>query len=145
MSEHKTSVMIALLPMRAEWSRIDIPHLTLVFAGKTEDHTVSSHNELLKDAASISAVSSTLRLETNGTDIFGGNGDPEVEVLKMKHDAKLWAMRRFVERWNKSEYDFSPHITVGPPGTIFEIPNFVIFNQIMVGFGDQRTTFNLKS
>jgi len=146
MADHSNSVMIALLPKSSEWARVKYPHLTLVFCGKKDEMSATNFSDMVKDASALSATSSVVRLESLGTDVFG-KGDaesPYVEVLKFKHTAQLWGMRRFVERWDKSEFDFNPHVTVGPPGTMFAAPHSVFFTSLCVKWGNESIDFSLR-
>lgn len=139
----KTGVMIALLPMTAEWCKIDLPHMTLVYAGTTEDLKAGAFNELAKDASMISMLTTPFSLRVRGVEVFGT--DDKVDVLTLEPSSELLAMRRVVERWNASEHDFSPHVTIGPQGSFVDQPPFAItFDRILVSWGEQNLTFWLK-
>lgn len=144
MDDFKDSVMVALLPVTSDWCRIDCPHMTLVYAGEKKDLKPTVFNELAKDAASLAMLSGMITLKVQGVDVFGD--EDKVDVLRLQPSPELWAMRRAVEEWNASEYPFRPHVTVGPVGKpLIEIPSYIAFNRIMVGWGDEQLTFWLKN
>lgn len=138
------SVMIALLPITSEWCRIELPHLTLVYAGEVKDLKPTSFNELAKDASMLAALSNPLTLRVMGVEVFGDWGSEKVDVLRLQSTPELQAMRRAVERWNASEFPFRPHVTVGPTGTYVEAPRYVAFNRIMVAWGKESLVFSLN-
>lgn len=148
MDDHKESAMIALLPTTTEWCHIELPHMTLVYAGETKDLNPTAFNELAKDAASIAMVTEPILLKTNGIEIFGNWSDKsedKVDVIRLEPTPALWAMRRFVEQWNKSEHPFNPHVTIGPTGIYNDIiPTHLAFDRILVGWGNDYMTFWLK-
>lgn len=144
-----SSAMIALLPISSDWCKLDLPHTTLVYAGDIAKLPASAFNELAKDAASIAMISNQLSVRVLGTDVFGSPED-QVDVLKLQSSSELLGMRRMVERWNASEFPFSPHATIGPPGSAFtlqqsnNVPGYLVFDRIFVGWGNQSLTFWLK-
>jgi 2'-5' RNA ligase len=144
MDDFSDSVMIALLPVTNDWCHIDLPHMTLVYAGLTKDLKPTVFNELAKDAASIATLANPPFLKVLGTDIFGD--EDKVDVLRLQPTPELWAMRRAVENWNVSEHPFNPHVTIGPTGSfIEETPRYLAFNRIMVGWGKESLIFWLKT
>ncbi len=145
MDDFSDSVMIALLPITSDWCRIELPHLTLVYVGTTNELKSTVFNELAKDAASIAMLSNTIMLKVLGTEIFGD--EDKVDALHLQPSPELLAMRRTVERWNGSEYPFNPHVTIGPTGSFNSspTPSYLAFNRIMVGWGKESLTFWLKS
>lgn len=137
--------MIALSPIMSEWSKVDYPHLTLVYAGEVKDLPDNAFNELAKDAAMLAAMNRTIQLRVLGTEVFGSDGEEKVDVLRFQPSSELWAMRRAVEQWDASEHPFKPHATIGPQGTFQEMrPNYVAFDKVCVGWGDEYLEFNLK-
>lgn len=151
MDGFQNSVMLGLLPMTTEWSKLEIPHLTLVYVGEKPDLKPTTFNELAKDAASIAMLSNTISLKVMGQDVFGGDGEDKVDVLKLRPSPELLAMRRTVESWNGSQHPFTPHVTVGPIGSyaekfssIIDVPSSLAFDRICVGWGDEYLTFWLK-
>jgi 2'-5' RNA ligase len=141
--DYSGSVMVALLPMVSEWTKVRIPHLTLVYAGEIKDLKPTVFNELAKDACSIAQMSAPITLPVLGLELFGDATD--VKVLTVRPTPELWAMRRMVERWNVSQHPFNPHVTVGDrQAVINEIPSYIAFDRVMVGWGDDLITFNLK-
>lgn len=138
------SAMIAFLPTTAEWCDIDLPHMTLVYAGKIDKLGPSAFSGLSKDAAAISMMTRPFALTVRDVDVFGPDDD-KVNVLRFRPTPELLAIRKYVERWNASEYAFSPHATIGPANTYVERrPGVVGFDRIMVGWGDEQIVFNLN-
>lgn len=149
MDDVSDSVMIALLPITTDWCHIELPHLTLVYAGKISDLKPTDHNELAKDAASIAMLSRPLTLKVLKREMFGNwSEDPAdaVDVYRLRPSSELLAMRHTVEHWNASEFkDYNPHVTIGPPGSYVEIPpSYLAFDRIMVGWGKDDLTFRLN-
>lgn len=143
MDDFSGSVMIALLPITSDWCHIELPHMTLVNVGEVEDLKLSVFNELAKDASMLAALSNPITLKVTGRDTFGD--DDKVDVLRLQPSPELLAMRRAVEQWNASEYSFKPHVTIGPTGTYVEMPMYVAFNRIMVGWGKESLIFSLTT
>lgn len=134
------SVMIALLPTTTHWSQLELPHLTLVYAGLKADLPPTAFNELAKDTAMLAMLSTPLHLMVRSKDRFGDSGD--TDVFRLQPTSQLWAMRRAVERWNQSEHPFNPHVTIGPAGSIVdEVPRAIRFDRLFVGWGDESLTF----
>lgn len=148
MEDVTESVMIALLPITTDWCHIELPHLTLVYAGEKSKLKPGDFNELAKDAASIAMLSRPLTLEVIKKEQFGNwSEDPGdmVDVFRLRASQELMAMRRVVERWNASEHPFNPHVTIGPVGTSVEIPpRYLAFDRILVGWGKETLTFWLN-
>ncbi len=144
--ENSDSVMIALLPINSDWCRIELPHMTLVYAGKIEDLGPNAFNELAKDASMIAALSRPITLRNVGTEVFGGwpGDDGEVNVFRLEPSTELLAMRRTVERWNASEHPFNPHVTIGPVGSVVDTPTHIAFDRVLVGWGNEYLTFSMR-
>lgn len=144
MINYSESAMIALLPTDSEWCKILLPHMTLVYAGELKDLKPPDQNEMAKDAATIAAMSRPITLRVLGTDVFGDE-DP-VDVLSFIPTPEVQAMRRVVERWNKSEHPFRPHATIGPAGTALSvpIPTYVRFDRVIMSWGNDHMSFNLR-
>lgn len=137
------SVMVALLPIDTDWSYLELPHLTLVYAGLKKNLKPSAFNELAKDVAMLASLTHSIGLKVMSRDTFGDAND--VDVFRLQPSTELWAMRRAVEKWNKSEYDFNPHVTIGPAGSFVElVPRYIRFNRIMFSWGDENLTFWFK-
>lgn len=137
--------MIAFLPTNTDWCKIDLPHMTLVYAGTTSDLKPTDFNTLAKDAASLASLASPFFLRVLAKELFGDPGS-EVDVFRLQPTTELWAMRRFVEGWNKSQHPFNPHVTIGPAGTLSPsdpVPRTIGFNRVYVGWGEESLTFNL--
>ena len=144
MNDFSQSVMIALLPTTTDWCKIDLPHMTLVYCGEMEMLMQGDHNELAKLAITLAMTCSKLTLTVLGVKQFGD--DQPVEVLLLRPDPQLIAMRHMVESWNASEHPFNPHTTVGPLGSVVEeeIPDTLTFDRIAVGWGDSLLTYQLQ-
>lgn len=144
--DFSNSAMIALLPVTTNWCRIELPHLTLVYAGEIDkDLQPSDFNDLAKDAASLAMLTRPVTLSVTGVEQFGDQ--EKVDVLRFQSTSELDAMRHTVEGWNKSEFPFRPHATMGPVGTsilVNFVPEAVTFDRIYVGWGEQSLTFWLK-
>lgn len=137
------SVMIALLPTNTDWSYVDLPHLTLVYAGLKEDLPATSFNELAKDAAMLALLSSPIGLRVKSREQFGS--EEIVDAFRLEPSSQLWAMRRAVESWNASEHPFNPHVTIGPIGSVVEeVPRYIRFDRILAAWGDEHITFLLR-
>lgn len=146
MSDFEDSAMIALLPTDTSWCSIELPHMTLVYAGEIKSLKISDFNALAKDAAAIAAVTTCLLVRVMGVEVFGGGTDDKVDVLTLAPTPELLAIRGLVENWNASEFPFKPHATIGPEGTAPPIlPSYLSFNRIMAAWGDDSMTFWLKS
>lgn len=116
MDDFSNSVMVALLPTSREWCKVDLPHLTLVFAGEISDHSPTDFNAMAKDACTIASIAKPTRVRVLGPEVFGDQ--EKVDVLRLELTTELLAMRTIVDHWDVSEYPFRPHVTVGPVGTI---------------------------
>lgn len=139
-------VMIALIPDNTEWCKLKCPHLTLVYAGTVDKLKPTDFNELGKEASDLSVLSRPITLKVSGTEEFGGDtaDNPPVEVFTLQSTPELRAMRRAVEHWNVSEWPFTPHVTIGPRGTLVDVvPTMLRFSKLMVAWGDQELIFNL--
>lgn len=137
------SVMIALLPMTSDWCQIELPHMTLVYAGLKKDLKPAAFNELAKDAAMLAMLASPLLLRVTNKERFGDLG--EVDVFRLQASSELFAIRRALESWNASDYPFNPHVTIGPTGTFVETPpRYITFDRIMVAWGVESLIFWLK-
>lgn len=137
-------VMIALLPITTDWCKIEIPHMTLVYCGTIETLKPADFNELAKDASMLAAMNSPMTLTVKGVKAVGDETN-KVAALDVQPSTQLWAMRRAVEEWNASKYEFDPHCTIGPLDTPLDYtPRQLVFNRLFVGWGNDNLTFNLK-
>lgn len=133
--------MIALLPTTTDWCTLDLPHMTLVYAGPINKLKSTDFNELAKDACAIAAMANPFYLTVQEKTVFGPPED-QVDVFRLMPTTLLWAMRRTVEDWSASEFEFTPHVTIGPVGTNVEFPPKSIgFDRVYVGWGDEQLTF----
>ena len=143
MNDFKDSAMIALLPIMSDWCKIELPHMTLVYAGEIKDLKSTDFNEMAKDSAAIAMAFRSQTLNVMGLEVFGD--EEKVDVLKLQPTTELLSMRRFVEHWNASEHPFNPHVTIGPQGSAeFPIPRLIAFNRIAAYFGEEQLVFWLK-
>lgn len=137
-------VMIAFLPMSSDWSKADLPHMTLVYAGLKSEMKPTDFVNLSKDAASLALLCSPFYLMVKGVQQLGPDTD-KVNALMLQPTPDLWAMRKFVEKWNQSEFPFNPHVTIGPVTPFVDaVPRSVGFDRLYVGYGDENLTFNLR-
>lgn len=145
MEDTSNSAMIALLPMTSEWCRIDLPHLTLVYAGLVPDLQPTVFNELSKDGSMLAMLSKPITLKVMRMEVFGDVD--KVDALKLQPSQELWAMRRAVEKWNASDFPFNPHVTIGPVEIekTIDIPRYLVFNRIHVAWGKDCLTFSLNN
>lgn len=153
--------MIAFLPANAPWCKLDLPHMTLVYAGPTADMQGTDLNELAKDAISAARLTRAFSLNVTGVETWGT--DEKVDVLVLYPTPQLLLARELVKHWNKSEFaDFKPHATVGPEGSAFAmqpidntnrysyedrnrsvLPSAIYFDRVAICWGDKRLIFNL--
>lgn len=142
MEDTSGSVMIALLPITTDWCKIELPHLTLVYCGEMPDLSLTTINELAKDASMLAVLSRPITLKVMGVEVFGDVD--KVDVLRFQPSPELWSMRRAVEKWNASEFAFNPHATIGPAGmSSMDYPRYLAFNRILVGWGEEKLTFSM--
>lgn len=142
MDRYSDSIMVAFLPTTTDWCRQELPHMTLVYAGKVSDHSPGQFNELAKDASMIAMLAIPFVLKVQGLDVFGD--EEKVDVLRLRSTPELLAMRRVVERWNKSEHPFNPHVTIGPVGPrVPDMPSVIGFDRILVTWGVDHLVFAL--
>lgn len=139
------SVMIAFLPTNTEWCKMDLPHMTLVYAGPKSELAPADFSALVKDAASIAALTPPFGLSVQQLDVFGPDDD-RVNVLKLRITPELAALYRFVEHWNKSEFSFNPHATIGPATDLAPVypPDSLWFDKVLVAWGEDQISFYLK-
>lgn len=146
MSDNEDSIMIAFLPTYATWVKQELPHMTLVFAGLVSEAGPNLKRDMTLDTAMIAAVTPKFSLLSLGVDQFG-EGMERVDVLRLLKTTPLEAVRRMVERHNKSQYtDYKPHITIGPVGSAAEsyLPEGVTFDRILLAWGDEHLVFFLR-
>lgn len=139
-----TGVMVAFLPLYADWCKQDLPHVTLVYAGDIVDLPVTAFNDLAKDALMVTRTMKPFSLDVIGVEVFGD--EEKVDVLKLHPTPQLLLARKIVERWNASEHDFTPHATIGPEGSAdgsVPIPSQLYFEQLLVAWGNRQLKFNL--
>lgn len=136
------SVMLAFLPINPWWCKLDLPHMTLVYAGTKSSLRPSDFNTLAKDAATIASLCTPFSLEVTKLDVFGD--EEKVDVVRLRPTAQVLAARRIVQHWNASQHSFSPHVTLGPAFSgIRDVPPSIAFDQIMVGWGNDSIVFKL--
>jgi len=145
MDEHTDDIMVALLPTETYWSTLEYPHLTLVYAGLVNDQPAHVHNELLKVANELAQAHPTMHLYSEGIDVLGPP-DKQVDVVKIKLSTRLFMMRGRLVKYNASEYkEFKPHCTIGPVGSARNnIPEIIVFDRIVVAWGEDRMVYKLN-
>jgi len=145
--ENDDKVMVALLPIISDWANIQLPHLTLVYAGKKTDLSASDMDGLSKAALSIATLCAPITLRTLVKDVFGEGTDdnPKVDVLRFHPNLELIKMRSLIQDWDASDFPFIPHLTVGPEGTwnADSSPVMVAFDKVAICTGDECQAFQL--
>lgn len=141
MGEFDQSVMVALLPTSSEWCHIELPHLTLVYAGEIPDIPEMVHSELLKAALLIAMTNAPSTLAVTGTEIFGDEN--KVDVIRLFESVPLKTMRLVVRWWDQDKYPFNPHVTVGPVGSLDYIPQIITFDRVLVSWGTKQDVYHL--
>ena len=144
-NKHPDAIMVALLPKAAFWTKMDFPHLTLVYAGKLHERNRSDQVDIAKTAVQMSSVFNKLDVKVKKPDVLGPRSE-RVDVLLLEKHPMLLSMRRLLEWHNRSEYkDFKPHVTVGPKGSLAPpIPSVIHFDRIAVCFGEERAVMELR-
>ena len=146
MEDHTQDVMVALRPVDSQGYGVALPHLTLAYASEKAELKPTDFNELAKTIASISMETPPVQLFTNGLDVYGEEPN-KVEVIKFRTTPTLMRMRQRVASWNKSAWPFNPHMTIGPVGTSrlgMQIPQVMVFDRIMLSWGEEELNFWLK-
>lgn len=143
MSEFSNNVMVALLPTKSDWCKIELPHLTLVYVGKLDDLKPTTFNDLAKAALTLALATRSLELDVLNVDVLGD--EDKVEAFLLRPTPTLLAMRSVFDSWNASKYtDYLPHATIGPLGSFDgNKPNTMTFDRILVSWGDKNLVFKL--
>lgn len=136
--------MVALLPQTDEWCKVDPAHTTLIYLGKVKDLDPIVKQTLTKLISSIAIVTNPFPVKITGQEVFGT--DEKVEVFRLVITPELSSLRNLLETWDDSEFPiFKPHATIGPEGTtVQDPPLFLMFDRIMLGWGEERITFWLR-
>ena len=136
-------IMIALLPISADWSKVDIPHLTLAYYGKIEDKPITDLPKILKDAAALAFLNRTMTLRVLGLEVFGD--EEKVDVFSLRLTPELMAMRNLVERWDEGKWPvYRPHVTIGPsPSQVTERPYYIAFDRVLLAWGNEKYVFKM--
>lgn len=137
-------IMIAYLPTDGSWCKQPLPHMTLVYAGTLQEHEYSDFNRIAKDAIMVSRLTPPFSVDVTGIEVFG-EGEEQVDVLRLSATPELIRARELVQHWNKSQYtEFKPHATVGPVGSARGmLPTKLYFDRIIVSFGNEEMIFRL--
>jgi len=146
--ESDDQVMVALLPIMSDWANIEFPHLTLVYAGRKSELSPSDMDGLAKAAFAIAMMGTPITLRTLTKDVFGEGTDdsPKVDVLRFHPNLALLKMWNTVKEWNASDFDYEPHLTVGPEGTwdSKSSPVMVAFDVVCFCVGNERQEFRMS-
>ena len=140
--------MIALFPsnppMESSYWTTELPHMTLVYAGKIADLEDDDFNLMVIDAFKVALSNEIISLETAGVETFGPE-DERVDVIRLIPTDTLLKMYDSVKQWNHSNYlEFKPHVTIGVHPTIVEeIPKYITFDTVAVCYGDLKKLFKL--
>lgn len=145
MDEVEEHVMIALLPITTDWSTLILPHLTLIYSGKIQDHNPSDFNAMAKDCYSLSMLAQPIVIDTVGIEDIGPEDDLST-VITLRPTTELIAMRNFVKQWDRSEWpSYKPHVTIGAsPQPQSPFPPMLAFDRLMIGWGEERLVWWLK-
>lgn len=143
--DHSKDGMIALLPTTTDWCKIELPHMTVVYLGDIEILDMDAYSDLCKRAAAVAQVTGPIGAKVMGTEVLGD--EEKVNTLKLEPSPQLMALREFFDEWDQSEFDFHPHCTIGPADGLTPemIPMYLMFDRLMIGWGDDVITFNLRS
>ena len=143
MSDYSSSVMVALLPTTDYWCRIELPHVTLVYAGEIPDLSDSIRNELAKETISIAIDFQPFTVDVLTTEVFGE--EEKFNVLILETTTELKKMRERLAYWNKSEHKtFRPHATIGPVDSPIETPPArLTFDRILFRWGTNNLICDL--
>jgi 2'-5' RNA ligase len=141
-----TGVMLAFIPDNTEWYKgPDFAHLTLVYCGDINSLEYTAFNELAKDAISVTRTMRPFTLDVLGVDLFGAEDEPKVDALRVQPTASVLTARQLVEKWNASQHDFNPHLTVGPQGSAEGmLPTKLYFGRLMAAWGNRQLIFPLN-
>lgn len=144
--ENSDNIMIALLPTNTSWSKIDCPHLTLVYSGKIEEHYANDFNSMAKDVSALASISPMIMGEVTGIERMGPPEEP-VAALMIRPSQEILALRSFLVKWDRSEWpEYRPHATIGPypVGLSGMDVRQLVFDRIMVAWGDSNLVFSLR-
>lgn len=144
MDNSNDSGMIALLPQTDEWCTIEPAHTTIVYLGKIADLDPNVKEQVIKLVSSLAILTNPFPVKITGQEVFGT--DDKVEVFVLAKIPELSSLRTILDSWDDSEFpNFLPHATIGPEGTIVkDPPMFLMFDRIMVSWGEERITFWLR-
>lgn len=148
MQGYDDGVMVALLPTFSERAQVELPHMTLVYAGRKSELSSQSINALGKAASSIAMFTRPVTMRTLTKDVFGdgSGGNPKVDVLRFHPNLEVVKMRDSLQDWDTSKFPFRPHMTVGPEGSWQEeIPRFVAFDKVCFVVGDDKQEFHMNA
>lgn len=143
-SEHKQSVMIALLPaddQDVSYVSIDLPHLTLVYCGEIGDTPPLS--ELGRMVEDISSSFDPVEAKVAGVARFGDTAN----VVLFEHD-HLGEMYSRVGFFSGSDHPhFTPHMTLNYGKNLrkVELPETVVFDRVGLFYGEQQYIRPLKN
>lgn len=138
------SIMVALLPKGETGSKLELPHLTVIYGGEIPEMTARETFDLIGTFISVMDGTPIPPLKVTGLEIFGD--DEKVEVLTFASNPELDRLRTIFEPHHKSQYkEFKPHLTMGPVGSVRNknLPDTVEFNRLILAFGDRKITENL--
>lgn len=140
-------IMIALLPVNADWCTLELPHLTLIYSGEIKDHSPGDYNRMSKDVASLAMISTPICLDVMNVDVLGPPDD-RVSVLSLRPSIELLSMRNLVKQWDRSEWpEYKPHATIGPRAPEGgSYPSRILFDRLYVGWGSEDSlTFYMRN
>ncbi len=144
MDSVEDNVMVSVLPDNDDWCKIDPPHTTLVYVGKVKDLDPLVRDLLIKAVSSIAILTNPFRVKVIGRETFG-DSEP-VDVFTLAGSSDRMALRALLDSWDDGEFPiYRPHATIGPVGSLVKNPpTFLLFDRIMIGWGEERLTFWFK-
>ena len=152
MDEVNDKIMVALIPNEVDWCKIDFPHVTLIYGGKTIDSKNYLFNELAKEVSSLAMITNSFWAKVSGIEVFGE--EEKVDVLRLDSSPELLSMRNLLEDWDTGEFPiYKPHATIGPVGSSnggwnsqsTPMPMMLYLNRIAVCWGENCLLFWLRN
>lgn len=147
--EYKTGIMACLLPDAdgARLSSLDLPHVTIVYGGKTDEDGRPDRDEMIRTArAFATSTNGPIEARISGAGDLGSEG---AQVVFLE-DPLLSDARELFDEFNRSDHaGFLPHMTVdyvdddAPGIRAAAFPNTLKLNRIAVVWGEESDEFEL--
>lgn len=144
MNDIQDSAMVALLPSKSDWAKVDPPHTTIIYLGKISELDPLVREELIKIVSSLAILTTSFKVKILGQEVFGS--DEKVEVFRLFLSQELSSLRTILDSWDDSSFPvFKPHATIGPVGTVVNNPPlFLMFDRLLLSWGEERLIFQLR-